>query len=196
MKLHAMMVVLVATATACSPAPTPTYRAPDPVAATAAPTTLSPAAEKNLKARAEAWVDCAADKAKQLDDGRSDAGSIAQAVRSACRSLYPLRDNDDLGYATQLVLQVRANDPDTLKAAISPAWANCTDPFLQVEHIQKFSVNTVAITAAEECKRHFQGRSGQDLKILTIVAKQRLDESTRGPVVGKPQPLPPVDKRM
>jgi len=187
---------LMATAAACSPAPTPTYRAPAPVAATAAPTEVSASTDAAIKAQANAWVDCAWDKAKEMDDRRSDAGTIAQAVRSACRSLYTPRDNEDLGFATQVVLRTRANNTDTLKQLITPAWANCTDPFLQVEHIQKYSVNVVATTAAQECKRHFQGRSGQDLQILTIVAKQRLDESTRGPVVGRPQPLPPVDKRM
>lgn len=196
MKVHAMIAGLLATVAACSPAPAPTYQAPARAAAMRGPVALSATEEQSIKAQAEAWVDCATDKAKSMDDGRSDAGTIAQAVRSACRSLYTPRDNEDLGFATQIVLQTRANDPEQLKQQITPAWANCTDPYLTVEYIKKYSVNIVATTAARECKQHFQGKRGRDLYILTIVAKQRLKDSTRGPIVGRPQPLPPTDKKL
>lgn len=193
MKLHALMFGFLATASACSPPQKPAVQAPTQAASAAA---LSPAAEKNIRAQAEAWVDCATSKAKNLDDGRSDAGTIAQAVRSACRSLYLPRDNDDLGVATQIVLQTRNSDPEKLLQLITPAWASCTGPFLEVELIRQYSVDSVATVAARECKRHFQGKNGQDVQILTVVAKQRLSDSKQGPIVGRPQPLPPADKRM
>jgi len=199
MKLHAIMVAALATLAACSPVPKPITQAPQTVGAVAPSTPtriVEPASKKAIEAEAEAWVDCARTKAREMEDGRSDAATIAQAARSACRSLYRFKDDDDLGFATQIVLRSRANDPEQLTKLITPAWAICTDPFLTVEHIQQYSVDAVATVAARECKQHFQGRNGQDVQILTHVANQRLSKSTRGPVVGRPQPLPPADKRM
>ena len=193
MRIHALMVSLLATATACSPAPRPTNQAPAPVATVAKPTTLSPSTEKTIKEQVDAWFDCAVTNARQMDDKRSDAGTIAQAVRSACRSLYAFRDNDDLGYATQIVLSIRANENQT-REAITPAWVGCVEPFLK--HLGEYSVTTVATVAARACKPHFRGRDGQDADIITEVAKKRVANTNPTPVIGRPQPLPPVDKRM
>lgn len=202
MRLLALMVVIASIA-ACTPDAKPTTQAPQqPVAAAAAPAEISPAARARITEQANAWVQCAAVKSRELDDGRSDAGTIAQAVRSACRPLYRLNDNEDLGFATQVVLQSRANLAQ-LRQAITVPWAGCVEPYLKPELLRQSSVDSVASTAARECRQHFRGKDGQDVAIIAAVARQRLrtpgTPGNVGPgpvVVGKPQPLPPVDKQL
>lgn len=199
MRLHALMVV-VASVAACTSDAKPTTQAPQQPAA-AAPAQVSPNDMKRITEQANAWVQCAAAKSRELDDGRSDAGTIAQAVRSACRSLYRLNDNEDLGFATQVVLQSRANLAQ-LRQAITAPWAGCVEPYLKPELLRQSSVDSVASAAARECRQHFRGKDGQDVAIIAAVARQRLrSPGTPSPgqspvIVGKPQPLPPVDKQL
>ena len=198
MKIHALMVMVVASVAACNPESKPTSQAPAQPVAVSASAEVSPSARARINEQANAWVQCAAAKSRDLDDGRSDAGTIAQAVRSACRSLYFLKDNEDLGFATQIVLQTRANIAQ-LRQAITAPWAGCVEPFIKADQIRQTSVESVATTAARECKQHFRGKDGQDVLIITAVARQRLNNPGQGQgpiVVGKPQPLPPVDKKM
>lgn len=191
------MVMVVASVTACTPESKPTSQAPtQPVAVTPSPE-ISPAARARLTEMANAWVQCAAAKSRELDDGRSDAGTIAQGVRSACRPLYRLNDNEDLGFATQIVLQTRANIAQ-LRQAITAPWAGCVEPFIKVDQIRKSSVESAAAAAARECKQHFRGKDGQDVLIITAVARQRVNNpgQGQGPIIGPPQPMPPIDKTM
>ena len=141
MKIHALMVMVVASVAACNPESKPTSQAPAQPAAVSASAEVSPSARARINEQANAWVQC----------------------------------------------------------AITAPWAGCVEPFIKADQIRQTSVESVATTAARECKQHFRGKDGQDVLIITAVARQRLNNpgQGRGPiVVGKPQPLPPVDKKM
>ncbi len=126
MRLLALMVVIASIA-ACTPDAKPTTQAPQQPWRQPPRRGVSPAARARITEQANAWVQCAAVKSRELDDGRSDEGTIAQAVRSACRPLYRLNDNEDLGFATQVVLQSRANLAQLRQAITVPgpvAWSH------------------------------------------------------------------------
>lgn len=85
--------------------------------------------QSEKEAATGAHIDCLYKAAREMDDGRSDARTIATAVRTTCRSLYNRslkvwiqgenpqvkRDfyarsqNDDVDLATTVVVRTRAN---------------------------------------------------------------------------------------
>ena len=99
-----------------------------------APTTQTvryeaPSSESQKQAAIDAHVNCLYKNAREMDDGRSDASTIATAIRSTCRSLYnqslivfsqgsspqvkrvfyDRSQNNDVEMATTAVLRTRAN---------------------------------------------------------------------------------------
>lgn len=191
-----ILAALAIVVSGCSKPPAPAYHPPAPTF-----TPVTPAASttrpKMTKERAEAWTECAFSKAREFDDGRSDAATIAAPVRSACRSLYGYDDNEDLQVAIEVVLRSRAAEAQ-LKQAITPAWVACVDRLLQTDGVSRHPVGTVAVVVAAGCKPHFRGKEGQDIQIITsVVEKERARPSSGEPVVvGPPQPMAPAERRM
>src|ERR1700730_4517011 len=76
-------VAVAATLAACSDPPAPDYQAPAGVVpiATDTPTPAPIPSEAEIKARSERWIECAFNKIRELDDGRSDAATVASQLR-------------------------------------------------------------------------------------------------------------------
>lgn len=110
----------------------------------------APSTEGEKKAAIDAHIDCLYKYAREMDDGRSDARTIAVAVRSSCRSLYTQSlvvfiqgespqtkrlfydrsQNNDLDAATTVVVRTRANKngPPATRPAVPTSTPAATPP--------------------------------------------------------------------
>ena len=139
-----------------------------------------------------------------MDDGRSDAATIAEPVRVACRKYYLLRDNDDRGYAINIVLKRRSSAKKTAaqreadaKAAVTP-WVDCvlggayklddgtSDPSAIADRIRPVCASLYKGSASEE----------QGLVILAVrKVREHNAQTGQGRVVSPPQKMPPGELR-
>ncbi len=152
---------------------------------------------------ADAWFDCAQKKAVELDDGRSDASTIAEPVRVACRKHYLPRDNDDRGYAINVVLTLRANAKRTparrdaeIKAA-SQKWATCVVGGALREDDGVSPPSVIADRIQPVCTSLWLGTANAERPlVISTVEKVRAQQAKeREGIVSPPKKMPPTDLR-
>ena len=178
---------------ACSSRP-PTNATPDPVALPVSQAARKGGTDDEIRTRARAWVDCLYKRAADYDDNRSDASTIAAAVRAACKDLYFGPTNGDVGMSIEVVLTLRKSG-QTARAMVP--WRECVVDVLRRRDISAGSVATHAVAAAGVCRTHYRGEPGQDVDIVVnAIEKIRGGNQPAGSiVVGPPQPAPPAEKR-
>jgi hypothetical protein len=163
----------------------------------ASPAPPQPTREE-LDARGKAWAACVIDNVERLDDNRSDAGTIAVAVRSACHKYTagPLT-NEELGQITQVVLSFRANKApsDAEIDAQVKAWADCLDNKITEVDDGKVAPETVAQAAMPQCPKLYGGLPEKEKLHITDIVMIRRKRGPQPVVVTPPTPEPPAEKR-
>jgi hypothetical protein len=168
-------------------------------------TSSSGLSDDEIKARANAWVDCAAKSASELDDGRSDAATIAESVRIACRKHYLPGDDDDRAYAIKVVLTLRSNQAKSKEptaaelTAAAEKWADCVIGGTLQEDNGVAPPSEVADKVRRVCHHLFVGTPSKERSmVISAVEKIRASGKSRTPqiIVSPPQKMPPVDKRL
>jgi hypothetical protein len=158
---------------------------------------------QEIKAMADAWIDCATKKAIELDDGRSDAATIAEPVRVACRKHYLLHDNDDRGYAINIVLTLRSNakkspaQRDAEIKAASEKWATCVVGGVYKEDDGISPPSVIADRIQPVCHSLWLGTANAERPIvISAVEKVRAKRSEEKQViVSPPKKMPSTDLR-
>jgi hypothetical protein len=157
--------------------------------------------KEEVKAKADAWVDCAWKKAAELDDGRSDAATIAEPVRIACRHHYLFTDNDDKGFAINVVLTQRSsakNKPsDAQIKAASEKWADCVIGGALQEDDGVSAPAVIAERIRTVCHKLYNGTSSEE-QSLVIMAVQKVrarGAQDRQVIVSPPQRTAPGELR-
>ena len=157
--------------------------------------------EQQMNAEAEAWVDCAIAHAREYDDQRSDASTIAVGVRSACHSFYKAIPSEELGMATQVVLKVRNSSKNqsmnrAQMRAAAEAWADCTVGKIRQLDDGVSEPGAVAAKVVPLCHGLYKGAVADEMRLAIGGVDAVRSHPARGPVASPPIPLPPADKRI
>jgi hypothetical protein len=158
---------------------------------------------EETKAKADAWVDCAWDAAAELDDGRSDAATVADSVRVACRKHSILNESDDKAYAINVVLRHRSSakarpkQTDAQIKAAAEEWVDCVFGGVHHEDDGRSPPSVIADRIRPICTRLYNGIPSEERRLVIMaVEKVRANGSQGGaPVVSAPKKLPPGDLR-
>jgi hypothetical protein len=196
----ATFVAVAAILAACSDPPAPDYQAPAGMVpiATDTPTPPPLPSEAEIKAQSERWTECALNKIRELDDGRSDAATIAIPVEAACRSYLGPRASREgsMQITIAAVLKLRTYD-NQVNQAITPEWRDCVLAEMRGRDLMTGQVKMIATLLAVRCRHVFSGPEGSDVDILSFVVSKIRSQPSTGTdplVVSPPQPLPPADK--
>lgn len=191
--LKCLMCIACGLVSACAdrPAPTPVYSSTytssySPPSKTAA----------DIKADAERWVDCLFARIRELDDRRSDAGTIAIAVRSACHSIYNGSESAELGLATQAVLKARQTSQQRTKArtdAAADAWVACAIPKIKEMDDGVTDPSDLAARVIPHCRHLSLILPAEEQRILTNGIVSMRNRSNGSTTVSPPTRMPSTD---
>ncbi len=126
------------------------------------------------KAQAQAWVGCAVAKSLELDDRKSDAGTVVVAVKSACHPLYKAAPAEETGFTSQIVLKVRAQNVQFAQAkqqadANARIWASCAVPKIRELDDGHSDPSSVATAVMTSCHQYYKGLPSQERQVATQV---------------------------
>jgi hypothetical protein len=161
--------------------------------AAVAPAPTTRASPEVAKAQAQAWVGCAVAKSLELDDRKSDAGTVVVAVQSACHSLYKAAPAEEAGFTSQIVLKVRAQNVQFAQAkqqadAAARIWASCAVPKIRELDDGHSDPSSIATAVMTSCHQYYRGIPSQERQVATQVVML-----VRGAGAGqaKPGTVPP-----
>lgn len=163
--------------------------------------------DEEIKAKAGIWADCGFNKIREMDDGRSDASTVAIAVRSACRQYSLATAASDLEILIEAILKMRSQGNNRQQAGLTEAdmktpawlaWRDCVANQLHAQDIRSGTARAAGTAVAVRCRSLFKWRPGQDVDIVTLAIEKIRGGGPGEPsfTVGPPQKQPLTDVRM
>jgi hypothetical protein len=142
--------------------------------AAVAPAPTARVSPEVAKAQAQAWVGCAIAKSLELDDRKSDAGTVVVAVKSACHPLYKAAPAEETGFTSQIVLKVRAQNAQFVQMkqqadANARIWANCAVPKIRELDDGHSDPSSIATAVMTSCHQYYRGNPSQERQVATQV---------------------------